>query len=121
MTDQPREATEKTEDLISYDYFSKLKIRIAEVKSAERVEGADKLLKLNVDLGDEVRQIVAGIAPNYEPDSLIGRKIVLLANLEPAKISGVESNGMLLAASDAEGRAVLLQPDSDVAAGSKVK
>ena len=121
VTDQPREAPEKTEDLISYDYFSKLKIRIAEVKSAERVEGADKLLKLNVDLGDEVRQIVAGIAPNYEPDSLIGRKIVLLANLEPAKIRGVESNGMLLAASDAEGRAVLLQPDSDVAAGSKVK
>ncbi len=72
MTDQPQEAPkpEPAEDQISYDYFSKLNIRIAEVKSAERVEGADKLLKLDVDLGDEVRQIVAGIAQQYDPDRL---------------------------------------------------
>lgn len=113
------EPTPKTEEHISYDYFSKLKIRIAEVKAAERVEKADKLLKLRVDLGDEERQIVAGVAQWYEPESLIGRKIVLLANLEPAKIRGVVSNGMLLAA-DVDGRAVILQPDSDVPAGSKV-
>jgi len=123
VTEEPKEApkVEKTEDQINYDYFSKLKIRIAEVKSAERIEGADKLLKLTVDLGDEQRQIVAGIAQQYDPASLIGRKIVLLANLEPAKIRGVVSNGMLLAASDAEGHAILLQPDSDVPAGSNVK
>lgn len=112
---------EKTEDQISYDYFSKLKFRIAEVKTAERVEGADKLLKLTVDLGDEERGIVAGIAKDYSPESLIGRKIVLLANLEPAKIRGVVSNGMLLAADGPDGGAVLLQPDSDVPAGTKIK
>lgn len=122
VTEEPKEApeVEKTEDLITYDHFSKLKIRIAEVKMAERIEGADKLLRLTVDLGDEQRQIVAGIALFYEPESLIGRKIVLLANLEPAKIRGVVSNGMLLAA-DLDGRAILLQPDSDVPAGSKVR
>jgi len=108
------------EERISYDYFSKIKIRIAEVKSAERVEGADKLLKLQISLGDEDRQIVAGVAQFYEPDSLVGKKIVMLVNLEPVKIRGVESNGMLLAA-DVDGRAVILQPESDVPAGSKVK
>ena len=111
---------EKVEDSINYDYFSKIKLRIAEIKAAERVEGADKLLKLQVSLGDEERQIVAGIAQFYEPDNLIGKKIVLLANLEPAKIRGVVSNGMLLAA-DIDGRAVVLQPESDVPAGSKVR
>jgi methionyl-tRNA synthetase len=110
----------KAEDYISYDDFARLKIRIAEVKSAEKVEKADKLLKLQVSLGDEERQIIAGIAQYYQPDSLVGRKIVLLTNLEPATIRGVVSNGMLLAA-DADGRPVLLQPDSDVPAGSKVK
>lgn len=112
---------EKVEDeTISYDYFSKLKIRVAEVKAAERVEGADKLLKLQVSLGDEERQIVAGVAQYYEPEALVGRKIVMLTNLQPAKIRGVESNGMLLAA-DIDGRAVILQPEQDVPAGSKVK
>jgi len=116
---QPAEPA-KLEDAISYDYFSKLKIRIAEVKSAERVEGADKLLKLQVSLGDEDRQIVAGVAQFYSPEDMIGRKIVLLTNLEPAKIRGVVSNGMLLAA-DIDGRAVLLTPESDVPPGSRVK
>lgn len=120
VEEKPQEAT-KTGETISYDYFSKLQIRIAEVKSAEKVEGADKLLRLQISLGDEDRQIVAGVAQYYEPSSLVGRKIVMLANLEPAKIRGVVSNGMLLAASDEEGRAVLLQPDSDVPAGSKVR
>ncbi len=77
-------------------------------------------MKLTVSLGDEQRQIVAGVAQFYAPDDLVGKKIVLLANLEPAKIRGVVSNGMLLAA-DADGRAVILTPDSDVPAGSKVK
>ena len=115
VSQQPEQAT----DTISYNDFKKLDIRIAEVKSAERVEGADKLLKMQVTLGDEERQIVAGIAPWYEPDSLVGAKIVLLVNLEPARIRGVVSNGMLLAAT-VDGRAVLLQPDSDVPPGSEV-
>ncbi|MFQ3548841.1 MAG: methionine--tRNA ligase [Armatimonadota bacterium] len=115
------ESEKKAEDTINYDYFSKLKIRIAEVLEAEKVEGADKLLKLQVSLGDEKRQIVAGIAQHYAPESLIGKKIVMLANLEKAKIRGVESNGMLLAA-DIGGRPVILQPElPEVPAGSKVK
>lgn len=118
---EPVQEAPKPEDLVNYDYFSKLKIRIAEVLAAEKVEGADKLLKLKVDLGDEQREIVAGIATNYAPESLIGRKIVLLANLEPAKIRGIVSNGMLLAADGPGGGAVLLQPDSDVAPGTKVR
>lgn len=123
MTEEtkPAQAPAVADDIINYDYFSKIKLRIAEILAAEKVEGADKLLKLKVSLGDEEREIVAGIALWYEPEKLVGRKIVLLANLEPAKIRGVQSNGMLLAASDAEGRAILLQPDSDVPAGSKIK
>ncbi len=123
VTEEPKAAAtqEKADDRINYDYFSKLDIRIAEVLTAERIEGANKLLKLTVNLGDEQRQIVAGVAANYEPDTLVGRKIVLLTNLEPAKIRGVVSNGMLLAATDADGGAVLLQPDKDVAPGSNVK
>lgn len=105
---------------ISYDEFKKLDIRVAEVKSAERVAGADKLLKLVLDDGEGERQIVAGVAQWYEPESLVGKKIALLANLQPAKIRGVESQGMLLAA-DVEGRAVVLTPDQDVPPGSKVR
>jgi methionine--tRNA ligase beta chain len=86
----------------------------------EKVEGADKLLKLKVSLGDEERQIVAGIAQYYDPETLPGKKIVIVANLAPATIRGVQSQGMLLAA-DIEGRAVVLTPDSDVPAGSKIR
>ncbi|NLN75466.1 MAG: methionine--tRNA ligase [Armatimonadetes bacterium] len=122
MADRPpAPKEEKSQDQINYEYFSKLDIRIAEIMTAERIEGADKLLKLTVNLGDEQRQIVAGIAQNYDPDTLSGRKIVLLTNLEPAKIRGVVSNGMLLAATDENGGAVLLQPDADVSPGSNVK
>lgn len=118
---QPQEAPKPLEDTISYDYFAKMKLRVAEVKQAERIEGADKLLKLQISLGDEERQIVAGIAQAYQPEELIGKKIVIIANLEPAKIRGVVSNGMLLAA-DLDGKAVVLQPEkADTPAGSKVK
>ncbi len=116
---KPTEAP-KQGDRISYQEFSRIQIRIAEIKQAERVEGADKLLRLQINLGDEDRQIVAGIAQWYDPATLVGRKIVVLVNLEPAKIRGVESNGMLLAA-DVDGRAIILQPDSDVPAGSKIR
>ncbi len=92
----------------------------AQVVAAEKVEGARKLLKLQVDLGDEKRQIVSGIADVYAPESLVGRKIILVANLKPAKVMGVESNGMLLAAS-MDGRAVICTFDGDVPLGAKVK
>lgn len=110
----------KVEECISYDEFNKMQLKIAEVLSAERVQGADKLLTLRIGLGDEERDIVAGIAQWYQPDALVGRKILVLTNLEPATIRGAKSYGMLLAA-DVGGRAVLLQPDSDVPAGAKVR
>ncbi len=116
---RPTEAPDMAER-ISYDYFNKMDLRVAEVKTAERVEGADKLLKLQISLGGEERQIVAGIAQWYQPESLVGRKIVLLANLEPARIRGVDSEGMLLAA-DVGGRAVVLFTDQDVPAGANVR
>ena len=105
---------------IDIDDFAKIELRAARVVAAEKIAGSRKLLKLQVDLGDEQRQIVSGISDAYEPEALIGKKIVLVANLKPAKLMGVESNGMVLAAS-VDGRAVLCTFDSDVAPGTKVK
>ncbi len=76
-------------------------MRVGQVKSAERVAGADRLLQLQVDIGDEVRQIVAGMALAYKPEDLVGRKVVVVTNLQPRKLRGVESNGMIVAASQA--------------------
>ncbi len=98
---------------ITIEEFAKVQLKIGEIKTAERVEGATKLLKLTVDVGEGTdRQILAGIAESYAPDSLLGRKIVVVANLAPRKLRGFESQGMLMAATDAEGHAVLLQPDT---------
>ena len=83
---------------IGIEDFAKVEMRVGQVKSAERVAGADKLLKIMVDVGEEVRQVVAGIAESYAPESLVGRKVVLVVNLAPRKLRGVESNGMVLAA-----------------------
>ncbi|MCC6444656.1 MAG: methionine--tRNA ligase [Armatimonadetes bacterium] len=105
---------------ISFDEFKKLDLRTGQIKSAEKVAGADKLLKLSVDIGSEVRTVVAGIAQYYAPDALIDKTVVLIVNLAPAKIRGVESQGMLLAA-DVGGEAILLMPDRDVPPGSKVR
>jgi methionyl-tRNA synthetase len=110
---------EKTVEYLSFDDFKKLDLRIAKILTAEKVAGADKLLRLTVDIGTEERQVVAGIAKWYNPEDLIGRQVVMIANLAPAKIRGVESNGMLLAA-DLDGAAVLLQPDKEVPEGSTV-
>jgi methionyl-tRNA synthetase len=106
--------------LITIDEFAKLELRVALVKTAEKIAGSKKLLKLTVDLGDEVRQIVSGIADAYTPESLVGRKVVLVANLKPAKLMGVDSFGMVLAAS-LDGKAVLCTFDADVPPGTKVK
>ena len=97
-------------------------MRVGQVKSAERVAGADKLLKVMVDVGDEVRQIVAGIATAYEPEQLLGRKVVVVVNLQPRKLRGVESNGMIVAASiGPEGTPVLAGFLEDVPVGSRLK
>ena len=104
---------------IPIDEFRKVELRVAEVLAGERVPKSKKLLKLTVKVGEEVRTIVAGIAEHYEPEALVGRKIVVVANLEPAKLMGIESNGMVLAASH-EGTLALLSLEKDLPPGSKV-
>jgi methionyl-tRNA synthetase len=107
---------------ITIDDFLKVELRVGEVKLAEKVKGADKLLRLEVDIGTEVRQVVAGIALAYEPEKLIGRKVVLVANLQPRKLRGLESNGMIVAASVGEdGKPVLAGFLEDVPVGAKLK
>jgi methionyl-tRNA synthetase len=110
------------DDRIAIEDFQKVRLRTAKILVAERVPKSNKLMRLEVDLGDERRQIVAGIAAQYEPEALVGRNIVVVANLRPAKLMGVESNGMVLAASVGEaGAPVLLDLPADVPPGSKVK
>jgi methionyl-tRNA synthetase len=107
---------------ITIDDFAKVELRVGQVQVAERVKGADRLLRLEVNLGDEVRQIVAGIAGAYEPEKLIGRKVVIVANLQPRKLRGLESNGMIVAASIGEkGKPVLAGFLEDVEVGARLK
>jgi methionyl-tRNA synthetase len=107
---------------ITIDDFAKVELRVAQVLVAEPVKGADRLLRLEVSLGDEVRQIVAGIAGAYEPEKLIGRKVVIVANLQPRKLRGLESNGMIVAASVGEkGKPVLAGFLEDVEIGARLK
>ena len=111
-----------TPEKIGIEDFSKVEMRVGQVKTAERIVGADKLLKLTVDIGTEVRQICAGIAQFYEPESLIGRKVVVVVNLAPRKLRGVESNGMIVAASvGPDGRPVLAGFLEDVEVGARLK
>lgn len=108
------------EDLVNFNTFQKLDLRVAEIKEAERIEDSNKLVKLQVELDDERRQLVAGIAKHYETEELLGKNIVIVANLEPAEIFGVKSNGMILAASN-ENDLTLITPEKAIASGSKVK
>lgn len=105
--------------MISIDDFRKVELRVATIKSAVPHPNADKLMVLQIDLGAEQRQICAGIRNHYAPDELIGKQIVVVANLETAKLRGLESQGMLLAASD-EGRVIILTPEKSVLAGAKI-
>ncbi len=106
---------------ITIDDFAKVELRVAQVLVAERVPKADKLLRLEVDLGNEKRQILAGIAESYEPETLIGRKVVIVANLAPRKLRGLESNGMIVAASPEGGKAILAGFLEDVPVGTRLK
>jgi methionyl-tRNA synthetase len=110
-----------TDGKITIDDFAKVELRVAQVKVAEKVKGADKLLRLEVDIGTETRQILAGIAEAYAPETLVGRKIVIVANLVPRKLRGLESNGMLLAASLEGGKPVLASFLEDVPVGARLK
>lgn len=117
-----QKAAASADGKITIDDFSKVELRVAQVKHAEKVKGADKLLRLEVDLGTEVRQIVAGIALAYEPEKLIGRKVVIVANLQPRKLRGLESNGMIVAASVGdEGKPVLAGFLEEVPIGARLK
>ena len=107
-------------ETVAFAEFQRFKLRVARVEAAERVAGANRLLKLQISLGDEKRQIVAGIAQHYAPEALVGKQIVVVANLEPATIRGVQSQGMLLAASG-DGVLSLLMPDGDVPDGAEVR
>ena len=106
---------------IGIDDFLKVEMRVGQVKSAEKVAAADKLLKVMVDIGDEVRQIVAGIATVYSPEQLVGRKVIVVCNLEPRKLRGVESNGMIVAASAPDGSPILAGFLEDVPVGVRLK
>ena len=115
------EATASGNNQISIDDFTKIELRVGQVKTAEKVKNADKLLKLEVDIGTEVRQIVAGIAEVYPPENLIGRKVVIVANLAPRKLRGIESQGMIVAASLADGKPVLASFLEEVPVGARLK
>ena len=105
--------------MINIEEFRKIELRIGVVKTAEAHPKADRLLVLKVDLGEEERQIVAGIRAHYQPEELVGKQVVVVANLEPAMLRGIESQGMVLAASDGE-RVVVLSPEKAVVVGAKV-
>lgn len=133
MTDQPKSAPEPappapapaaapTADArISIDEFMKIDLRVARITAAERVPNSRKLVKLAVDLGHEQRTLVAGIAEAYEADSLVGRHVAIVANLKPAKLMGIESNGMVLAASPEGGKPILVTFDEAPPLGSRVR
>jgi methionyl-tRNA synthetase len=108
-------------DRISIDDFLKVELRVAKVLAAERVPKSNKLIKLQVDVGSEQRTVVAGIADAYEPDALVGRTVVVVFNLKPAKLMGVESNGMVLAASPEGGKPMVVTFDEPVAPGTRVR
>jgi len=104
---------------MTLEEFQKADLRVGKILAAERVEGSEKLLKLNVDIG-EPRQIVSGIAKHYSPEELIGKDVIVIANLDPRTMMGLESQGMLLAAHGENGEPVLLLPSGNVPPGSKI-
>ena len=105
---------------MKFEEFQKIDLRVGRVVEAENIENSKKLLKLIIDLGKEKRQIVAGIAQFYKPEDLLGKEIVVVVNLEPKRLMGIESEGMLLAAED-KGRVVILIPEKEVSAGTKIR
>ena len=106
--------------MISYDDFAKLDIRIGKILEAEKVEGTDKLLKLKVDIGEEERQVIAGISKSYEPEDLIGKESIFLVNLEPRKIRGLESQAMIMIAVDVDNM-TLVSPVEEIEPGVMVR
>jgi methionyl-tRNA synthetase len=106
---------------MNIEEFQKIDLRIGKIIVAEKVENSDKLLRLEVDFGNEWRQIVSGIANYYKPEELIGKKVAFVFNLEPKMIKGIESQGMILASEDENGNLALLVPDKEIKEGTKIK
>ncbi|MDO8558155.1 MAG: methionine--tRNA ligase [bacterium] len=106
---------------IPFSDFKKLEFKIGTIRSAERIEGSEKLLKLTVDLTSETRQVIAGIGRIHAPENLIDTQCAFIVNLEPRMLMGLESQGMLLAASDENGNPVLLRPEKEVASGTPIQ
>ena len=124
-SDKPQEKTKESaianlKSEIVYDDFAKLDLRVGKILVAEKVEKADKLLKLSIDLGFETRTIVSGIALHFKPEDIVGKQVVVVANLAPRKMRGIESNGMILMAEDASGKLHFVNPEDDVNAGAGV-
>ncbi|MBE3578381.1 MAG: methionine--tRNA ligase [Caldanaerobacter subterraneus] len=117
--EKTKETKEEKIDYITIEDFSKVQLRVAEILEAEKVEGSDKLIKMKLKVGEEIRQIVGGIGKYYSPEELIGKKIIIVYNLRPRKLMGIESQGMLLAATN-EGKMALLTVDKDIESGSKI-
>ena len=117
----PAQAGHDGDGRLSIDDFMKVELRVARVLEAEAVPKSKKLIKLRIDVGTEQRTIVAGIAEAYQPDQLVGRTIVIVANLKPAKLMGIESNGMVLAASVEGGTPTLLSVDPAMPPGTRVR
>ena len=118
---QPKQPAPEGIAQIGIDDFSKVSLKVAQIKTCEKVEKSDKLLKLMLDDGEGLRQVVSGIAKWYSPEDLVGKKIILVANLKPAKLRGVESNGMILAADVEDGAAKVLFVDDSIPIGSKIR
>lgn len=115
------EATPEKKAEISIDDFSKMDLRVGTIVKAEKVEKADKLLKLELDMGDEMRTVVSGIALHFKPEDIIGRQVTVVANLAPRKMRGIESRGMILMAQNPDGRLIFVSPQEMAAAGSEVR
>lgn len=107
-------------ETVSFEDFAKLDLRVAKIMEVESVEGSDKLYKLTIRIGEETRTLAAGLAQHYAPDELLGKKIIVVANLQPKTLKGIQSQGMLLAAEDSKGEVVLLAPEREIEDGSKI-
>ena len=118
---QDEGASSAAGDKITIEDFMKVDLRVAKVLAAEKVPNSRKLIKLSIDLGSEQRTLVAGIAESYEPENLVGRIVVMVFNLKPAKLMGIESNGMVLAASPEGGKPILVGFDQEIPLGTRVR
>ena len=125
MENHDQQPTEKKEEpqikpTIQFEDFAKIDLRTGTILEAVKVEKADKLLKLSIDLGTEVRIIVSGIALHFKPEEIIGKQVIVVANLAPRKMRGIESNGMILMAADANGKLFFISPETMIPSGSSV-